>query len=207
MEINGIELVWLGHAAFKIKAEGLVLYIDPFEISENEKADIILITHEHYDHCSEKDIQKIIKEKTQVVCNKSTAMKLKTNAVIIEPNQEKNIFGVGIKAVPAYNIGKQFHPKGSGIGFIINIVGTRIYHAGDTDLIPEMHDISKIDVALLPVGGKYTMNPEEAAEAAEIIKPKIAIPMHYGAIVGTPKEAQTFKELYSGRTCILNKNQ
>ncbi|MCX8190295.1 MAG: MBL fold metallo-hydrolase [Candidatus Diapherotrites archaeon] len=207
MEIDGIEFVWLGHSAFKIKAEGLVLYIDPFEISGNEKADIILITHDHYDHCSEKDLQKIIKDKTQIVCTKTTALKLKTKTITIEPNQEKNVFGIGIKAVPAYNCGKQFHPKGNGIGFILNIVGKRIYHAGDTDLIPEMQNISKIDIALLPVGGKYTMNAEEAAEAAEIIKPKVAIPMHYGSIVGSQKDAQTFKELYSGRTLILNKNQ
>ncbi|MEM4663008.1 MAG: MBL fold metallo-hydrolase [Candidatus Diapherotrites archaeon] len=211
MEIGSIELTWLGHAGFRIKGEGLVIYIDPFQIdepiSEEEKADIILITHDHYDHCSPKDIQKISKDKTQIVCNKTTASKLKTKTTVISTNEEKNILGVKIKAVPAYNIGKSFHPKDSGVGFVIEISGKRIYHAGDTDLIPEMHDLKNIDVALLPVGGTYTMNAEEATRAAEIIKPKLAIPMHYGSIVGTRKDAQLFKELYSGHAQILNKNQ
>jgi len=207
MEIDGINLVWLGHAAFKIKSSGLVIYIDPFQISDTEKADIVLITHDHYDHCSKEDVKKILKEKTEVICNQASASKLGIKARILDIGKKIDVLGVKIAAVPAYNVKKEFHKKGSGLGFVIEIAGKRIYHAGDTDVIPEMHELSNIDIALLPVGGTYTMNAEEAVEAAEIIKPKIAIPMHYGSIVGSDHDAQIFKELYSGRAYVLKKNQ
>ena len=117
------------------------------------------------------------------------------------------MLGVIIKAVPAYNLNKEFHPKGYGVGFVIELSGKCIYHAGDTDFIPEMKNLQNIDIALLPVGGTYTMNAEQAVEAAELIKPKIAIPMHYGSIVGSISDAETFKELYSGRAYILKKGE
>jgi len=207
MEIDGIQLVWLGHAGFKIKNNGIVIYIDPFQIEDNEKADIILITHDHYDHCSPKDIEKIAKEDTTIVCNEVCASKLDRKARIIKENGSIEVLGVIIKAVPAYNLNKEFHPKGYGVGFVIELSGKCIYHAGDTDFIPEMKNLQNIDIALLPVGGTYTMNAEQAVEAAELIKPKIAIPMHYGSIVGSISDAETFKELYSGRAYILKKGE
>jgi len=207
MEIDGLQLVWLGHACFKIKNNELVIYIDPFQIEDGEKADIILITHDHYDHCSPKDIRKITKEDTIIVCNEACAKKLNKEVKIIKENESIEVLGVTIKAVPAYNTEKEFHPKGYGLGFVIELGGKRIYHAGDTDFIPEMKNLQNIDVALLPVGGTYTMNAEQAVEAAELIKPKIAIPMHYGSIVGSANDAETFKELYSGRAYILKKGE
>ncbi|MCD6478623.1 MAG: MBL fold metallo-hydrolase [Candidatus Diapherotrites archaeon] len=205
MEIDGLHLVWLGHAGFKVKSNNIVIYIDPYQIEEDEKADIVLITHDHYDHCSKEDVEKIMKDDTIIVCNEASAKKLGVQAKIIDAGKTIDVMGIKITAVPAYNIGKEFHPKGYGLGFIIDIAGKRIYHAGDTDVIPEMRDIKDIDIALFPVGGTYTMNAEEAVEAAELIKPRIAIPMHYGSIVGTANDAELFKELYSGRAYILKK--
>jgi L-ascorbate metabolism protein UlaG (beta-lactamase superfamily) len=207
MQINGIELDWLGHAGFLIK-NSKVIYIDPYQIKEgHEKADIILITHSHYDHCSVADMQKIVKEGTKIVMtadcqSKITRFDAPIEMVVIESGQELDLNGIKISAVPAYNIDKHFHAKDEGwIGFVIRTNGTIIYYAGDTDLIPEMQKLTgysgsdKKFVALLPVGGRMVMTAEEAAEAAKIIKPSLAIPMHYGTIVGNEKDAKEFVEL------------
>jgi len=193
---------WLGHAGFKIKGEK-VIYIDPFQIGEDEKADIILITHEHYDHCSPEDIAKIQKESTVFVTIDSCTSKLGGHIKTVKPGDELSIESVHIKAVPSYNIGKKFHEKSTNkVGFIVTIDGESVYHAGDTDFIPEMKDIHA-DIALLPVSGTYVMTAEEAVRAAEAIKPEYVIPMHYGSIVGSKSDAETFKKLYSGNTVIL----
>lgn len=195
------KIKWLGHAGFKIKTEKII-YIDPYEIKGQEKADLILVTHEHYDHCSPEDIKKVIKDDTIIITIESSAEKLTGNIKIIKPDEELNIYGIKIKAVPSYNINKQFHPKStSKVGFLITIENETVYHAGDTDLIPEMNEI-KADIALLPVSGTYVMDPEEACKAAEIIKPEYVIPMHYGSIVGSKKDAHRFQKLYSGKTVI-----
>ncbi|MEQ8188734.1 MAG: MBL fold metallo-hydrolase [Candidatus Eremiobacterota bacterium] len=193
---------WLGHAGFKIKGEK-VIYIDPFQIGEDEKADIILITHEHYDHCSPEDVAKIQKESTVFVTIDSCMPKLGGHIKTVKPGDELSIESVHIKAVPSYNIGKKFHEKSTNkVGFIVTIDGESVYHAGDTDFIPEMKDIHA-DIALLPVSGTYVMTAEEAVRAAEVIKPEYVIPMHYGSIVGSKSDAETFKKLYSGNTVIL----
>lgn len=195
------KIKWLGHAGFKIETDKII-YIDPYEIKSQDKADLILITHEHYDHCSPEDIMKIIKDDTVIVTITSSAEKLTGNIKIIKPDEELNIYGIKIKAVPSYNINKQFHPRATNkVGFLITIGKETVYHAGDTDLIPEMKEI-KADIALLPVSGTYVMNPEEACKAAEIIKPEYVIPMHYGSIVGSKKDADRFQKLYSGKTVI-----
>jgi len=193
-----IEIKWLGHASFKIK-RNKIIYIDPFDIAEKEKADIILITHEHYDHCSVEDVKKIIKNDTIIFTVSDCAKKLGMNVKLVKPGDKIKIENIEIEAVPSYNINKQFHPKSRGwVGFILNINGVRIYHAGDTDFIPEMKDI-KVDIALVPIGGTYTMNYEEAAHAVEVIKPKIVIPMHYGKIVGSKEDVLKFKKLLEGK--------
>lgn len=192
-------LYWLGHASFKIKTSDKIIYIDPYEITDVEKADIVLITHPHYDHLSILDLQKITTPETIILgtvdCTSKFAGKITSKYEIISPDMKKNIKGIEIEIVYAYNTNKRFHPKENGwVGYIINIDGKRIYHSGDTDLIPEMKNI-KTDIALLPIGGTYTMDAVEAAKACEEIKPKIAIPMHYNKLVGTKEAAFEFKKL------------
>ena len=207
MKIGNIELKWLGHSGFLI-INSKKIYIDPYNIPEtSEKADLILITHSHYDHCSFEDINKIIQEGTRIVMpadcqSKITRFETKIKMEVIEQGQELDLGDLKISAVPAYNIDKQFHPKDDAwLGYLIKMENVLIYHAGDTDIIPEMQKLTghrqegKEFVALLPVGGRFTMSAEEAAEAANIIKPTLAIPMHYGSIVGTEKDAQEFAEL------------
>ena len=206
MQIDNVELKWLGHAGFLIK-NSKVIYIDPYNIQEGEKADFIFITHSHYDHCSVQDIAKIVKEGTRIVCTadcQSKIMKLKVpvKIEIVQPGMEIDFNDVKISTLPAYNTDKNFHPKEeSWVGYLIKMNGIVIYHAGDTDIIPEMQTLTghkqanKKLIALLPVGGRYTMTAEEAAESAKTIKPYLAIPMHYGTIVGTKEDAEEFAEL------------
>ncbi len=207
MKINGIELKWLGHDGFQIKNSRMI-YIDPFNIKDGlEKADMILITHSHYDHCSLADMEKIIKEGTKIVapadCQSTIAKsKIPVDIQIIEPNQEIDFQDIKISAIPAYNIDKTFHPKTDGwVGYVIKMNDCIIYHSGDTDLIPEMQKLTgykqqgKEFIALLPVSGRYTMTAEEASEAANVIKPTLAIPMHWGGLIGTEQDAKEFKEL------------
>lgn len=205
-EFNNIKIDWLGHASFKISSDKTI-YIDPFHLTQDDKADIILITHGHYDHCSIADINRIITSTTQIFATPDCSSKLRkinTERVqIVAPNKRIEISGMTIDTVPAYNLNKQFHPKeNEWLGYIVEINGTRIYHAGDTDLIPEMKNV-KADIVFLPVGGTYTMNAEEAAQAANMIKPQVAIPMHYGDIVGTESDAEKFKSLCKVRVEIL----
>jgi len=189
---------WLGHSGFKIKAGGKVVVIDPYEIGDCEKADIILITHSHYDHCSVPDINKIKTASTVFITEKESAAALSGDVRIVKPGDKFFLSGITIEAVPAYNINKNFHPKKNNwLGFILTICDNKIYHAGDTDLIPEMNSFSA-DIALLPVSGTYVMTADEAVEAAKLIKPKVAVPMHYGAIVGSKNDAMKFKNSLEG---------
>ncbi len=201
----GIENIkWLGHASFQIK-NSKVLYIDPWQLKTTEPADIILVTHGHYDHCSPEDIAKIKKESTVIVATGDCREKLSGNLQIVKPGETLTIAGITIETVPAYNIGKSFHPKSNNwVGFIITWDNTRIYHAGDSDFIPEMHNI-KADFVLLPIGGTYTMDVQQAASCVGKIKPKVAIPMHYASIVGDSSDALKFKQLCSTEVRILKK--
>jgi L-ascorbate metabolism protein UlaG (beta-lactamase superfamily) len=194
---------WLGHAGFMLKGKRVV-YIDPYQLQSPEVGDLVLITHDHYDHCSPDDVKWLRKGSTVIVAPKSCADKFQGDVRTVKPGDTLTIKGVAIEAVPAYNVDKQFHTReAQGVGYIVTTVeGIRVYHAGDTDLIPEMEQI-EADVALLPVGGSYTMDAEEAARAANLIKPKLAVPMHWGAIVGSRKDAERFKELCEVRVKIL----
>jgi len=191
---------WLGHASFIIR-DGKVIYFDPYKISTDDRADIILVSHEHFDHCSADDIKGIAQPSTVIVTVPDNRAKLASIAAevagikFVKPGDTLTTQGVGIEVVPAYNANKSFHPKRNDwIGFVVEVDGERLYHAGDTDLIPEMGSIT-CDIALLPVSGTYVMTAEEAAKAATQIKPKIAVPMHYGDIVGDESDAKRFQSL------------
>ncbi len=189
---------WLGHSGFRISGT-TVIYIDPYEIDEGPAADLILISHSHYDHCSPEDVKRIQKKDTVIVTEKTSAKKLQGDVRIVQPGEDLTVRGIRIHTVPAYNINKSFHPKSNNwLGFIMEIDGIRIYHTGDSDLIPEMSYI-KTHIALLPVSGTFVMTPAEAVEAALIIKPEIAVPMHYGEVIGDVKDARAFKKGLEGR--------
>jgi len=190
----------LGHDTFRVDGPPII-YIDPWKLpAGSPPADLILVTHDHFDHCSPEDVKKISKPGTVVIADPASAAKL-PGARILRPGEEMAVGEVTVEAVPAYNVNKfrspgvPFHPKSAGYnGYIITVGGERLYHAGDTDHIQEMAGY-RCDVALLPVSGTYVMTADEAAAAAADIKPRVAVPMHYGDIVGGAADVQCFKEL------------
>lgn len=216
MEILGVNLELLNHDAVKIKNR-MTIYIDPFGIAKGDAADLILISHEHFDHCSVADIRKIMTKNTIIVASKQCKEQLDQLAHSVkeirymDPNDSIKISDVVIDTVPAYNVdkfrepGKVFHPKeDKKLGFVLTINRRKIYHTGDTDLIPEMKNLqNKIDIAFVPISGTYVMTAEEAAEAVRLIRPKVAIPMHYKAIVGKKEDAERFKSLVKSDVQIL----
>jgi L-ascorbate metabolism protein UlaG (beta-lactamase superfamily) len=202
METNYVH--WLGHSAFRIEDDTVQIYIDPYKLLSNTpKADVIFITHAHYDHFSIEDIAKIKKESTIFVAPKDVASKIGAGTVIVVPGQKYTIGKLQVLTISAYNIDKKFHPKGNNwVGYIVTLSnGQKIYHAGDTDFIPEMKKVAT-DIALLPCGGTYTMTAKQAAEAANEIKPKVLIPIHWGSVVGSKTDAEEVKKLFKGETVI-----
>jgi len=204
VQFGGVRIQRLAHAAFRLEGGGVVVYIDPLSIPSTPKdGDLAVCTHDHFDHCSPEDLRKVLKAGASIVAARNCERKLKGlkfETRLLSPGEEASVKGVRVVAVPAYNIGKPYHPRDyGGIGVIVELAGVRIYHAGDTDLIPEMANLrGLVDVALLPVSGTYVMTAEEAAEAVRRIGPKLAIPMHYGAIVGTQSDAERFRKLVEG---------
>lgn len=202
MSIDNIH--WLGHDSFRIEDQGKIIYIDPWKLSSNApKADYIFITHSHYDHFSIPDIEKLSKSETKVIGPADVTSKVKEQSITLEPGQFVKVDLLEVEGVPAYNTNKSFHPKeNKWLGFVIKLSsGTKVYHAGDTDFIPEMKSL-KADIALLPVSGTYVMTADEAIEAAHSFNPSIVIPMHFGDIVGDKSDAQNFKKGFNGTTVI-----
>lgn len=197
--LNNIEVLY--HSSIRINKEKTI-YIDPFKIDRNyNDADIIFITHDHYDHYSEEDIDKVINENTVIVIPEELLTKvlkkgINKNAIItVEPNQKYMVQGIKFETVPAYNTNKIFHPKENGwVGYVIEINGIKYYIAGDTDITEENKKV-KCDVAFVPVGGTYTMDFKEAAQLVNEIQPKVAVPIHYGSVVGTKQDAEEFIKL------------
>lgn len=179
-----MKLKWLGHASWKIKAGGKTIYIDPYEGDYNEKADIILASHSHTDHCEPSKVKEATGDGTVVVAPADCAEKIGAPVRSLKPGEKAEFGEVTVKAVEAYNVkrfrspGVPFHPKGLGVGYIVKAEGKKVYHVGDSDYIPEMDGLKDIDVLLIPSGGTYTMDAEDAAEATVAINPKIAVPVH-----------------------------
>jgi L-ascorbate metabolism protein UlaG (beta-lactamase superfamily) len=181
----GVVIKWLAHASFQIKANGKIIYFDLEKYGEAiEKADLILVTHSHTDHCDPEKIKNVQKEETVIIAPEDCVSMIGGDVKTLKPGEETSVRNIRVKAVEAYNYkrfrspGKPYHPKGFGVGYLIKVGGKTIYHAGDTDFILEMQKLGPVDVVLLPSGGTYTMDNAEAAEAAIAINPKIVIPMH-----------------------------
>jgi L-ascorbate metabolism protein UlaG (beta-lactamase superfamily) len=202
MKLLNLDIRRIAHDTFRI-AGSKVIYVDPFRVTNNDEADIVLLSHEHFDHLSPEDLNKVIFPGTTIVASPTCKDGLKDVKVkalhYLDPGGKHTMGSVEIYGCEAYNIdkgpepGKKFHPPGEKrLGFLIKMDGTTVYHAGDADFIPEMRSI-QCDIALLPVSGTYVMTAEEAAQAAAAINPKIAVPMHYGAIVGSAADAEKFK--------------
>lgn len=197
--LEDIEVLY--HSSIRIN-KGKLIYIDPYHIEKNyNDADMIFITHDHYDHYSEEDIDKVRKNNTIFIVPENLLNKLikkginDENIITLDPGDAENIDGIKVEAIHSYNMDKPFHPKENNwLGYVIEIDGVRYYIAGDTDITEENKKI-KCDVAFVPVGGTYTMNFSEAAQLVNIIKPKIAVPIHYGSIVGTKQDATDFIKL------------
>jgi L-ascorbate metabolism protein UlaG (beta-lactamase superfamily) len=179
-----ISIKWLGHASFRIKAEEKTIYVDPYEGEYSDKADLILVTHSHPDHCDLSKIKEVRQPSTVVIAPEDCARKIGGNVKTLKPGREVTVDKISVRAVEAYNNkrfrspGNPFHPKGLGVGYLIAAAGKTIYHAGDTDFIPEMKQLHQVDVALVPSGGTYTMDNSECAEAVLAVKPVAVIPMH-----------------------------
>lgn len=179
-----MKLKWLGHASWKLKAGGKTIYIDPYEGDYDEKADIILASHSHTDHCEPSKVKEATGDGTVIVAPADCAEKIGAPVRSLKPGEKAEFGEVTVKAVEAYNVkrfrspGVPFHPKGLGVGYIVKAEGKKIYHVGDSDYIPEMDELKDIDVLLIPSGGTYTMDAEDAAEATVAINPKIAVPVH-----------------------------
>jgi len=200
-------IIWHGQSAFEVRGE-ITVFTDPFKLKTGGRADVILITHPHQDHLSPADIQKVRTPETVIVApdDPEARRKLSGDVRFVKPGDQLTVKGMEIQAVPAYNRApKVFHSRSKHwVGYIVTINSVRMYLAGDTDRIPEMQEL-RPDIALLPVGGTYTMNAKEAASAALDLQPKLAIPMHYGSVVGSAKDAETFRKLLAGQVEVLVK--
>src|SRR3954447_4462995 len=207
------EVEWLGHSGVRIGVGRAAVYNDSHPIpAEEPKADLILITHQHYDHFSIQDLERVRKQGTRVIGPPAVAERLDGDVQSVTAGEvvETDVYAVDVRAVPAYNTskrdaeGRPFHPREAGcLGYEVNVRGERLYHAGDTDVIPEMDWVVGVEVALLPVSGVHVMTALEAAEAARRIQPTVAVPMHWGGHVGSEQDAQAFADAAPVRVVIM----
>jgi L-ascorbate metabolism protein UlaG (beta-lactamase superfamily) len=210
MLIDAVE--WLGHSGFRIRAGRASIYIDPYRAADGPPADAILITHGHYDHFSPQDVERLSGPDTTVVAPPPVAERLSGRVRSIAPGEVLELGRIDVRAVAAYNTSKRdpsgspFHPREAGwVGYELRVGGERLYHSGDTDVIPEMDQVAGVDLALLAVSGVYVMTPGEAAEAARRIQPRLAVPMHWGEHIGSRADAEAFAEMAPVEVRIMDK--
>lgn len=189
--------VWFKQASYQWRGDGLMVYIDPWGVTRPDPADVIFITHAHYDHFSLEDIERIRKADTRIVAPHDIAQELSGDVLAVRPGDSIDVSGIRGDAVPAYNVSEErleFHPRANQwVGYVLDLGGHRYYHAGDTDRLPDLDQV-RADVAFLPVGGTYTMDVTEAAGLARAIGPELAVPMHYGFVAGTEGDGQRFAD-------------
>lgn len=190
-----MKITWLGHASVKIRTGDKRVYVDPYVLPKNpEKADCVLITHSHHDHCA--NVEQLRKKETRVYATKNCKKKISGQTNTIKPGGSFECHGLSVECVHAYNKGKKYHPRGEGVGFVISSEGKKVYLAGDTDFIPEMKRLKGVDVAFLPIGGTYTMGLEEAGKAANAFRPGLVVPYHYDYLEGLGvREPERLKRL------------
>ena len=201
-------LHWLGHDSFRLDGEA-VIYFDPWKLKGGlPQADLVLVSHEHHDHCSPDDVEKVSGPGTVVLAGGAAAAQLPA-ARAVRPGDRLTVAGIDVEAVRAYNVNKfrspgvPFHPREAGhVGYVVTVGGVRLYFVGDSDHIPEMADIA-CDVALLPVSGTYVMTAEEAVDAAQTLAPQVVVPMHFGSGIGTAGDGDRFAQLYGGEVVVL----
>ncbi|MCS7126234.1 MAG: MBL fold metallo-hydrolase [Aigarchaeota archaeon] len=212
---GGLEISWLGHDSFYVKYSDKRLYFDPYKIKPKDKASHVFVSHDHFDHLSLEDLRKIVAPNTNIIAPESCRKILSSLKIgimnYVKVDDELKISEVGVKVVPAYNLtkfrepGVVYHPKAAGgVGYIVDVGGVKIYHMGDTDFVPEMKNLTA-DIVFVPISGTFVMTAEEAAQAVNEIKPKVAIPMHYGAIVGSSRDVEEFKKRAKVEVVVLEK--
>ena len=190
-------VTWFRQAAFRWQGEGPVVYVDPWGVTDVVPADIIMITHAHHDHLQPHEVEKLRKPETKIVATRDVAKEFSGDVTVIEPGQAIDVDGLKVQAVPAYNTVEErldMHPKKNGwVGYVFEFGGHTYYHAGDTDALPELESLDP-DVAMVPIGGTYTMDWEEAAGFVKKMEPRLAVPMHYGFVVCSPSHSGLFKK-------------
>ncbi len=186
---------WFKQAAFLWRGDGVNVYIDPWGVTTDDRADVLFITHAHFDHFQPEEIERVRKEGTKMVAPHDVAKELSGDVTAVRPGDSLDVSGIKVQVVPAYNVMEErleAHPKSNQwVGYILTLGSNTYYHAGDTDHAPELSAV-RADVAFLPIGGTYTMDATEAAGLARAISPQLAVPMHYGFVVGTPADADRF---------------
>jgi L-ascorbate metabolism protein UlaG (beta-lactamase superfamily) len=186
---------WFKQSAFLWRGDGINVYIDPWAVTTDDPADVVFITHAHSDHFSPEDIERVRKDGTKIFAPRDVAQELSGDVTPLAPGDTIDVTGIKGQAVPAYNTAEdrlEMHPKANNwVGYVLTLGGSTYYHAGDTDHVPELSDVSA-DVAFVPIGGTYTMEAPEAAGLVKAIKPQLAVPMHYGFVVGSPSDAELF---------------